>query len=100
MAPDKTLPDPTFWRRFILAFVAVVGVNLLSYFSTWYTGDYVTAGVPFTFYGFGGLSGDGEFLPHYLLADVAIAVIVAYIAARLPRFGSRRIQTRGLDDAT
>ena len=91
-----------FSRRFVLGLAIMVGVNLLPTYFTWKAFQLhgtERTGWPLTFLE----RGDGiSIFPHWLLVDLAIAVVVAWLAAKTLKNGWRaflhQLQTWGLED--
>jgi hypothetical protein len=82
--------DFSYWKRFLLALVAMGAVNLLPLMATWeaYGMDGMeVVGWPLTFHERGGFSYVEHFYPLNLLGDVAFAVAVSAVAAYALRSG-------------
>ncbi len=92
-----------FLGRFSIGIVIMAGLNLARLVLTWraFGADgYEQIGFPLVFFERGGVAYTEKLYLHFLFADLAIAVGVAYLAARgCLRAAFRRMRTWGLDDA-
>jgi hypothetical protein len=104
----ETTPMREFrWWRFTVVFCVAIGLNLLRLAMTWKaygTDGYEQVGWPWAFYERGGFSGGEHFYPSLFLADVAVALGLAYVSGRVTavEVGKqiRRFQTCGTPEAS
>jgi hypothetical protein len=97
----------SFWPRFFVAGLIMVGANLLPLYVSWQAFDtdgYERVGWPFTFFERGGFKYHERLGLHWLLTDAIIAIAVAYAAAIALKNGWRamvhNLRTWGLKDRT
>lgn len=94
------------WWRFALILSAAIALNVLRLALTWKaygTDGYEQVGWPWAFYERGGFSWGEHFYPLLFLADLAVAIGLAYIGGRMTARDAiaqiRRFQTWGTPQA-